>query len=121
MRFINNSGLIGTIARKAGTPPASPYFSSWRLLGGQHMAAKKNKSTKHATKKTKKNNPEQLIKEAIKKNQWILFVGGTHEERERLAKFAHKNKPLIISFPSRLTCKSFISRIAMQNNYFFYI
>ncbi len=44
------------------------------------------------SKKSKINNPEKLVKEAIEKKRWILLVGGTSNEKDKLVKIAHDNK-----------------------------
>lgn len=54
-----------------------------------------SKKTVQKTKtKPKKYDPAKLVKDAVKKRKWILFVGATSEERERLSKIAHKAEKL---------------------------
>lgn len=53
--------------------------------------SKRSKSSKSPATKGRKPS-ETLVKEAVRKNQWILLVGGTCDERESLARIVHNSK-----------------------------
>ncbi len=68
-------------------------------------------SKKTHQKNSTKQDPEALVKEAVQKQQWILLVGGTCEERYGLAKIAHINKPKLSDNAIRSIIKIHLSKL----------